>query len=173
MPCARIFLACLLPLLAACGSGERVERLVLGQDVQPGASMTAAERELALEVFRQTNDVRVAQGLAPLLWSEPASQVAYEHAIDMRIRDFYAHTNPDGLEPCDRLGQAGVPMDVCIGENVARGEDTPALAITAWLGSDTHRALLLTPIVTHLGVGVHAGAGGPWWVQEFFYVASE
>jgi len=30
------------------------------------------------------------------------------------------------------------------------------------------RAAILSPNVTHIGIGVHTGSGGPWWCQDFF-----
>ena len=35
------------------------------------------------------------------------------------------------------------------------------------MDSAPHRATILDPRFTHLGVGVHIASGGPWWTQVF------
>ena len=52
-------------------------------------------------------------------------------------------------------------------ENIAQGQPDPASVMADWMTSDGHRANILNPAYASLGVGVHVGAGGPWWVQDF------
>lgn len=160
-------LAVLCVSLAACGTGG-VEALFRGPDTPPGEMMTDGERELALEVFALVNEERARNQLDPLVWSEEAADVAYDHAVDMRVRDFYDHTNPDGVGACERLLARQIPMDACGGENIARGNPTPEDVMAAWMASPDHGPRILSPGVTHLGVGVHTGRDGPWWVQDFY-----
>lgn len=155
-------------LLPGCGAGDGVRDVFEGPDTPPGASMTAAERALALDVLQRVNAERAAAELEPLAWDEAASDVAYDHAVDMRLRSFYAHMNPDGLSACDRMWAAQIDMDFCIGENIARNNPTPSDVMAAWMASDVHRTAILAPRATHIGIGVHTGRDGPWWVQEFY-----
>lgn len=155
--------------LQGCGAADLVDELMGEEkDVAPGEQMTAGERDQALQVAQLVNQFRVAQGLEPVIWDETAADVAYDHAVDMRQRDFYTHTNPSGLTPLDRMERAQVDMTFFGGENIARGNEGPNAVMDAWLNSPVHRELLLGPGLTHIGVGLHDGRGGPWWVQEFF-----
>jgi uncharacterized protein YkwD len=131
--------------------------------------MSAAEEALAYEVLTLLNLERTAQGLAPLTFHVAAAEVAYQHGVDMDVRNFFAHTNPDGASPGDRLDAAGI-VTTGWGENIARGYGTPQSVMDAWMNSSGHRANILTPWFTHVGIGVHDAPGGPWWTQVFLRV---
>jgi len=169
-PCLTVLLLALSALaLPACGAADLVDDLISEEkDVAPGEQMTADERGQALRVAQLVNQVRAENGLEPLIWDEVAADAAYDHAVDMRQRSFYTHTNPDGLTPLDRMERAQVDMSWFGGENIARGNDGPDAVMAAWMNSPGHRSSVLAPGFTHIGVGLHDGAGGPWWVQEFF-----
>ncbi|MDF1700736.1 MAG: CAP domain-containing protein [Planctomycetota bacterium] len=159
----------LLGVLAGCGGGGGG----LPDDPPPGDTMTPAEHTLAREVFALVNEARAQVQLPPVVWSEAAAGVAFEHAADMRVRDFYTHENPDGVSPCERLIAREIPMSACGGENIARSNPTSQDVMAAWMGSADHRANVLSPGVTHLGVGVHLASAGPWWVQDFYRYTGE
>jgi uncharacterized protein YkwD len=99
-----------------------------------------------------------------------ASQVAYEHCVDMDVRDFFSHTNPDGDGPGDRIAAAEI-SHAGWGENIAWGYASPQAVMDGWMNSPGHRANILNSAWTHVGIGVHApGVGGPWWTQVFLRV---
>ena len=133
----------------------------------PGAQMSPGELAMALEVFDLVNQERAVAGVAPLAWDDGAAQVAYEHSVDMDVRDFFSHTNPDGEEPWDRLTAAGISWSAA-GENIAYGQPDPVSVMIAWMNSPGHRDNILRTSFTRLGVGVHDAPGGPWWTQLFF-----
>ncbi len=164
-----VLLALAALTLTACGAADLVGD-VLGEekDVPPGTQMTADEHDQAVRTAGLVNRLRVERGLKPLIWDEVAADAAYDHAVDMRRRTFYAHVNPSGMTPQDRLAQAQVDMTYFGGENIAHGNEGPDAVMHAWVNSPVHLRTLLGPGLTHIGVGVHDGAGGPWWVQEFF-----
>ena len=51
------------------------------------------------------------------------------------------------------------------GENIAIGYATPEAVVNAWMNSPGHRANILNPSYTQLGVGYVAD--GSYWTQEF------
>ncbi len=53
------------------------------------------------------------------------------------------------------------------GENIAMGQTTPVDVMTAWMNSSGHRANIMNPGFTHLGVGCRYGTGALYWVQDF------
>jgi uncharacterized protein YkwD len=93
------------------------------------------------------------------------------HSLDMFERDFFAHVNPDGLDPFKRMANAGF-VGSGGGENIAVGQQTPEEVMEAWMDSDGHCANVMRSAFTTIGVGYHAGTGGRgldsnFWTQNF------
>ncbi|MFE7749282.1 CAP domain-containing protein [Streptomyces sp. NPDC057428] len=124
------------------------------------ASTSAQAAVLAL-----VNEERAKVGCSPVTRSAPLTALAQDFSEDMAARDFFGHTDPDGATPWDRAAAAGV--EGLGGENIARGQADAQAVMDAWMSSDGHRANILNCDYTTLGVGVHLGAGGPWWTQDF------
>ena len=160
----------LLAALPGCGVGgiDAIDEALGngGNDSPPAATMSASERSLAEQVLALVNDERASRGIEPVAWLEPAASAAYDHAVDMDVRDFFDHDNPDGESPGTRLAQVGLGGRGW-GENIARGQHDPISVMFAWMNSPGHRANILNPSYRYLGVGVHTGVDGPWWVQDF------
>jgi len=135
-------------------------------DSLPGAAMTGGERGLAFHVLSLVNHEREAAGLEPLVWDEAAADVAYDHCVDMRLRGYVSHWNPEGRDACARLREAGVDMLSC-GENIGKGHKSPESIVASWMNSVGHRAAILNPGFTRCGIGVHVSKDGPWWTQDF------
>ena len=166
-PIPLLLLSLSLSLLPACGAGGMFGTgLHKSSGTPAGTEMTAGEHALAMQVLAAVNREREAEGLPALAWHEAAADVAYDHCVDMRRRGFISHYNPDGADPCRRLWAAGVEMRTCT-ENIAHGHQTTYGVMNAFMASEGHRANLLRADMTHLGVGVHTGAGGPWWTLDF------
>ncbi|MFD9911058.1 CAP domain-containing protein [Streptomyces sp. NPDC059063] len=119
------------------------------------------------EVLALTNGHRAAAGLHPLAPDPRLAAAAQAHSADMVARAFYAHTAPDGSEPWDRAAAAG-SAHRRVGENIACGQRSPGEVVTGWMNSPGHRANILKPSFTHLGVGfAGGGAAGTYWTQVF------
>jgi uncharacterized protein YkwD len=165
---ARSCLVLLTLALAACGSGGGGGGGgFTGEPAPTPPPRSQEEIDLALEVLDLVNQERTSRGLDPLIGHAGADDAAYGHAYDMDARNFFDHINPTGESPGDRLDRHGVSWSGAA-ENIARGQDTPADVMADWMSSAGHRANILDPSYTHLGVGVHVASGGPWWVQNFF-----
>ncbi|MFJ2652027.1 CAP domain-containing protein [Streptomyces sp. NPDC087420] len=122
---------------------------------------------ITAEVLALTNAERGAAGLRPLAPDRRLAGAAQTYSADMAARAFYSHTSPEGLAPWDRAAAAGAPHRG-IGENIACGQRTAAEVVEGWMNSPGHRANILKPDFTHLGVG-YAGGGpaGTYWTQLF------
>ncbi|MGW6009520.1 CAP domain-containing protein [Streptomyces sp. NPDC055210] len=121
----------------------------------------------AAEVLALTNAERAAAGLPPLAEDPLLTRAAQAHSADMVARAFYSHTAPDGSEPWDRAAAAGSTRRT-IGENIACGQRSPAEVVRGWMDSPGHRANILKPAFTHLGVGfAGGGSAGTYWTQLF------
>lgn len=119
------------------------------------------------EVISLTNAERAAAGLRPLAGDPRLASAAQAHSADMVARGFYSHTSPEGGQPWDRAAAAGCTHRG-IGENIACGQRSPAEVVQGWMNSPGHRANILKPDFTHIGIGF-AGGGrrGTYWTQLF------
>ncbi|MCC3770016.1 CAP domain-containing protein [Streptomyces sp. UNOC14_S4] len=122
---------------------------------------------IAAEVVALTNAERAAAGLRPLADDRRLAAAAQAHSADMVARDFYAHTSPEGRQPWDRAAAAGCAHRG-IGENIACGQRSAAEVVDGWMNSPGHRANILKPDFTHIGIGfVGGGRVGTYWTQLF------
>ncbi|MET8829269.1 CAP domain-containing protein [Streptomyces sp. NPDC004610] len=121
----------------------------------------------AAEVTELTNRERVRAGLRPLAPDGVLAAAAQAHSADMVARDFYSHTAPDGSKPWDRAAAAG-SRHRSIGENIACGQRSASEVVTGWMNSPGHRANILKPDFTHIGIGFAGGGrSGTYWTQLF------
>lgn len=121
----------------------------------------------AAEVVGLTNTARARAGLPPLAVDPVLTRAAQAHSADMVARAFYSHTSPGGSQPWDRAAAAG-SIRRTIGENIACGQRSPAEVVDGWMNSPGHRANILKPDFTHIGIGF--AGGGPaatYWTQLF------
>jgi len=69
--------------------------------------------------------------------------------------------------PSDRLAAAQYVWEA-YGENVAMGQRSAAEVVSAWMKSPGHRANILNPRYTELGIGYALDAAGrPYYAQLF------
>lgn len=121
----------------------------------------------AAQVVDLTNRERARAGLPPLATDPLLSTAAQAHSADMVARAFYSHTSPEGSRPWDRAAAAGARQR-SIGENIACGQRSPAEVVDGWMNSPGHRANILKPDFTHIGIGFAGGGpAGTYWTQLF------
>jgi uncharacterized protein YkwD len=128
---------------------------------------TSAESAAAAKVLSLVNQERAQAGCRPVQADTALASLAGAFSDEMASRGFFDHTDPDGATPWDRADKAG--LKGLGGENIARGQADAAAVMDSWMNSPGHRANILNCDFTTLGVGVHFGAGGPWWTQDFGY----
>lgn len=133
--------------------------------IAPPALACAPVAMVEAEVHLGTiNAARADAGLAPLALDATLSRMAQGHACDMADRGYFDHTAPDGSGLFDRARRAGLSGFCHLAENIARGQRDIPTVMAIWLRSAGHRANLLDPALTHVGLG---RASGPHWVQVF------
>jgi uncharacterized protein YkwD len=121
----------------------------------------AEERMLAL-----VNKERTNRGLKPLIMDEKLRELARAHSRDMFARGYFAHNNPDGKDPFERMDAFGIKYLVA-GENLALAPNTE-LAHEGLMNSPGHRANILTGEFGRVGIGcIDGGRYGKMFSQEF------
>ena len=133
------------------------------------ATTTAASAGLTADeakAFQLLNADRAAKGLPALKVNMNLVHLAENYGQDMINRNYFSHYNPEGQSPFDRMTQAGISYRYA-GENLAINSSVPA-AENAFMNSSGHRANILSPNYTDVGVGVRKDAAGSVYVvQEF------
>jgi uncharacterized protein YkwD len=123
----------------------------------------AADQKLAVDLL---NADRAKNGLSPLKTNSQLTSLAGNYAQDMINRNFFAHSNPEGQTPFDRMKAAGISY-TSAGENIAINNNVTA-AETAFMNSSGHKANILNKDYTDVGVGVrYKSDGSVYVVQEF------
>lgn len=110
-----------------------------------------AERRMLALINRD----REAAGLRPVEWDDRVAQVSRAHSEDMRKTKIVAHISPTTGSAADRVRAANIKTAVVL-ENVARAYGVGE-AHAGLMNSPGHRANVLTPQATHVGVGVILG----------------
>ncbi len=136
------------------------------QSAQQRVSTPAADTDTAQQILTLVNKSRAAYGLSPLTLNTNLSRAAMAKAEDMKNRNYFSHTSPIYGSPFDMMKSFGISYRTA-GENIAKGQKTPAAVMTAWMNSSGHRKNILNPNFTQLGVGYVYNNGSPYWVQMF------
>ena len=131
------------------------------QDAQGCPRSGEFPRPEAIEATRTAilclhNLERGRQGLPPLARNRGLELAAQRHSEDMAARKYFAHETPDGVDPQGRIAAIGYTNRLT-GENLYFGsgfEATPVRALRGWMESRGHRANVLRPEFSELGIGV-------------------
>lgn len=141
---------------------EAGERIVLNFKVEAPLIDTVAENQM-LDLL---NDERRRAGLSALVRDSTVDDVARAHSMDMLQRGYFAHENPEGLSPFDRMRVAGIRFTAA-GENLALAP-TVVLAHQGLMDSPGHRANILSPQYGRVGIGAALADGrGRVFTQSF------
>lgn len=136
--------------------------------VELGFTTEKSYPDEALEnaMFEMVNAERKAAGVKPLVLDQTLVEVARLHSADMFRRGYFSHLTPDGLTPADRALEGAVVFRK-VGENIAYAPDI-RMAHEGLMNSPTHRANILSPEFTRIGIGIqNAGARGIMFTQNF------
>ena len=185
--------------VAASGGGDDLTRPWLAAPLPPPIAVRPPsdeppppERAATFEdqVMELVNQQRWSNGqLAPLSRCAPLDTSSETHSVNMGVRNFFAHCDPDTLTmPGQRMAAAGYNSGSWA-ENIAAGYSTPAAVVAGWMASSGHRANILSTTLRELGIGYSwdgsdtgnvrldangdctpDGTGGPYyhyWTQNF------
>ncbi|MFI1531624.1 sigma-70 family RNA polymerase sigma factor [Streptomyces griseus] len=118
------------------------------------------------QVTDLVNAERAKEGCGPVTVNDQLNTAAQRHSADMEANDYFSHTSQDGRDPGDRITAAGYRWST-YGENIAKGQQTPADVMRSWMDSPGHRANILNCSFKEIGVGKQNSGGGPVWTQVF------
>lgn len=162
--------------LSACGTdgpdGEQTDWIP--------AKANILEQQVASALQMERRIARIEPSLLEV--TQAHLKAARGHSEDMAATGFFDHVSPNGDSPSDRFKKSRPFFYGRIGENIWSRDLTPGAqpnlaviardCVAAWMDSAPHRALILDPAMTHMGIGaiiadnkvlvtlVMTGAGG-------------
>lgn len=117
-----------------------------------------------------TNQSRASNNQPVLVVNPVLQTVAQMKANDMAAKSYFAHTSPEGLTPWYWFKKAGYVFSYA-GENLAVNFKETQDVENALLASPTHRANILDPHFTEIGIataeGVYKGNTTTFVVESF------
>jgi uncharacterized protein YkwD len=110
---------------------------------------------LEAKMLELINKERAKEGLAPLKSDREETIVGRAHSKDMFARGYFAHVNPEGKDPFDRMKAAHIKFNTA-GENLALAQ-TLEIAHKNLMNSPGHRANIMNPAFGRVGIGIQDG----------------
>jgi uncharacterized protein YkwD len=126
----------------------------------PAAARTP-EGSYAQKAFVATNAQRTQQGLTELRPNKCVRRAAVRQATLMAQREQLFHQDLGAVLADCHLTAAG--------ENVAAGYPNGTSVVNnGWMTSEGHRANILSPSFTIMGIGARKGHNGRWYASQVF-----
>lgn len=129
-------------------STERNPAPPSNDDVLPGYATGSG----AQYILESINATRYEHGLKPLARNKRLDQSALLKRNDMVLKGYFAHNDPNGVEPWQFMDKAGY-VYTRAAENLA-SEIEPRNVVQRWLASPTHKANVLLEDATEMGLYV-------------------
>lgn len=130
----------------------RLGLLILGLVIFSGSSLN--QKQLSTqEVLEAINYDRTSHNLSILEVDETLNLAALAKAQDMVKKNYFAHTSPQGTEPWYWFKALGYEYAYA-GENLAQGFKNAEELEEHLMASPTHRANILSPFYSQVGLAV-------------------
>jgi len=139
---------------------HKFNKLVISAAVMAGIFVVNAGTVLASDITPANveylvNSERTYYGLHPLKVDTALNTAAQTKTTDMLRRNYFDHF-AHGLSPWDFIEKADYNY-LYAGENLAMNFQTSEGMVSAWMNSPLHRANILNPDYTDMGIGVVKG----------------
>lgn len=151
-------------LASASAATSTTQQTTAGAAPAPAILRTGSPAQALLAL---TNQARAAAGLAPLTWSAGIATMAQNWSQSMAGDATVCAIPPLAHNPSYRDQTPG--SWTTVGENVGCAEPASATVIfDAWMGSAGHKANILRPEFTHIGIGWAVTANGIAFATQDF-----
>lgn len=114
--------------------------------------------DYASEVLDKVNEVRAESGLQPLTLDSDLQEIALQRVAEIAV--YFSHTRPNGMS-CISVSEK------MAGENIAIAYPNSESVMTGWMNSEGHRANILNPTYSSVGIACVYQEGVFRWVQTF------
>ena len=122
-------------------------------------------RGFEAEVIALVNKYREENGIRALAEQSQLTQAARLHSQDMACNQFFSHVSNTSGTLIDRIIIQDYQYSA-VGENIAAGYLTATEVVESWMSNSGHKANLMNPQFTQIGVGyiyVADSQNGSYW----------
>jgi uncharacterized protein YkwD len=165
-----VFRADLVRVLPILNSTKNALEEIAKDISNPGALRSKIESRNAFlteaGVLEFTNSERINAQLKTFTSNQKLSDIAERRLQDMFAKQYFEHVSPEGTSASTEADVVGYEY-VSIGENIALGNfDNDQVIVQAWMDSPGHRANILSPKFTEIGIAVGRGEfeGKATWI---------
>ncbi len=145
----------LLGMFGGCGVIEKC-----------AAPSVSAPLDISYQCTDLVNGARAEAGLAAVTVVGEINLAAEGHSTDQAKKQKMTHTGSNGSNAGQRIDGHGFAWSTWA-ENVAAGQAGCSAVVNAWMNSEGHRANILNPAMTSIGVGAATGANGViYWTMD-------
>ncbi|HET9743796.1 MAG TPA: CAP domain-containing protein [Terriglobales bacterium] len=121
--------------------------------------------EMERQVFEWTNQERANANLPPLQWNQRLALAARMHSAEMVKHKDLSHQFTGEPTLGQRISDRGARFSA-VAENVGYGDDPQTLQ-TGWMHSAGHRANILNPVYTDMGIGIVRSGNRLYATEDF------
>jgi len=132
--------------------------------VKPAPTQDASVSAVEKAVFDLTNVERQKAGLPAFQMDSKLAESARAKSADMATKNYFSHTSPTYGSPFDQMKSLGIAYKSAA-ENIAMGQRSATEVMDAWMKSPGHKANIMNPSFTHIGVGL--SDSDFYWTQQF------
>jgi uncharacterized protein YkwD len=127
------------------------------QTGQQPAGAPLQEENFTADLLSLINNTRNSCGLQPLSLNPSLNRIAKSRCDDMIARDYFSHVSPEGKDVKSFVDESGI-MYKLTGENLQYCSPPsmagPELFFNSWMESEMHRANILDPGYTQIGIAL-------------------
>lgn len=124
------------------------------------------KNERAERILELVNAERKKAGLNELILNNNLSKMSEKRAKEISVN--FNHIRPDGSSWNTALDEYHIAYRYA-GENIAAGYNSPEAVVDGWMNSEGHRANILDPDFTEMGIGYYTDSSmyKYYWAQNF------
>jgi uncharacterized protein YkwD len=132
------------------------------------AQISAAEQS----VLKLTNSRRASAGLTALRWDSRLAELAGDRAAYMARTGRFSHTQSGGTDVFDMIAGAGIKWygagEIIAWNTAAALDYSAAFAVKGWMGSPTHKAIVMSKGYNYVGFGLAiSDTGKRYWAGVY------
>jgi uncharacterized protein YkwD len=123
------------------------------------------EVDIGFRMLDGVNTLRQAAGVPAVQLDAQLNAAAATHSRDMSVQNRPWHFGSDGSSPLDRLRRVGYAGNL-VGETISESYETELETLSAWMGQQDTRQVILSPDATKLGLSwFQEQSGKIWWTM--------
>ncbi len=144
------------PVTAAPAADDQHPVTVQANKVPSDQAEQLGLSEMESYIFKSVNEQRAAAGLGAVKLNRTLIDLARSRSNDMATRNYFSHTTPEGINFLAMLNSRGFSYRFA-GEILARNnysdEQAASVAMTSYLNSPPHKAIIMDGQYAIVGVG--------------------